>query len=279
LDLKAAFKKAVMDPFAQEYLVGRTPIPCVACNGVLKFDVLLKKARALGAAYVATGHYARIDRETGGLLTAVDPEKDQTYFLFPVTSGALESVLFPLGALTKAQVRAEARRMGLKTAEKAESQEICFIPDDDHAAFVQRASGAQAGGSIVHEDGTLLGHHDAYFRYTIGQRKGLGIGYSEPLYVLAIDPETQTVTVGSDDLLQRRGLLVSGMNWFARPAPDQTVQIRLRHRGELLPCTVGPGDPATVSLARSGRAITPGQAAVFYDGARVLGGGWIREAL
>jgi tRNA-specific 2-thiouridylase len=279
LDLKQAFKAAVMDPFTNEYLLGRTPIPCVACNGVLKFDVLLKKAQALGAEAVATGHYARIDREAGGLLTAVDPSKDQSYFLFPIKTESLDRILFPLGGLTKAQVRAEAHRLGLVTADKPESQEICFIPDDDHTAFLQRSLDVSTAGEIVHESGETLGQHDGYFRYTIGQRKGLGIGYSEPLYVLAIDPATKTVTVGSDDRLHRDGLLVSGINWFDRPAPDQVVQVRLRHRGELLPCTVGDGDPARVALKRSGRAIAPGQAAVFYDGARVLGGGWIQEAL
>ena len=281
LDLKEAFKAAVMTPFTNEYLNGRTPIPCVACNGVLKFDVLLKKTQALGAEAVATGHYARIDREARALLTAVDPSKDQSYFLFPVKAEVLDRILFPLGGMTKAQVRAEARRLGLVTADKPESQEICFIPDDDHTAFLQRSlsSDQDTAGDIVHESGQTLGQHDGYFRYTIGQRKGLGIGYSEPLYVLAIDPATKTVTVGSDDQLHRDGLLVSGINWFERPAADQTVQVRLRHRGDLLPCTVGAGDPARVSLKRSGRAIAPGQAAVFYDGARVLGGGWIQEAL
>jgi len=279
LDLQKAFKAAVIDPFANEYLKGRTPIPCVACNGVLKFDVLLKKARALGAEAVATGHYARVDREGPGLLTAVDPSKDQSYFLFPVKAEVLDQVLFPLGGMTKAQVRAEALRLGLVTANKPESQEICFIPDDDHTSFLQRNLPTDTSGEIVHESGVLLGEHDGYFRYTIGQRKGLGIGYSEPLYVLDIDPNTRRVTVGSDDLLHRDALLVSGINWFERPEPDQTVHVRLRHRGDLLPCTVGPGEPAKVELKRAGRAIAPGQAAVFYDGAKVLGGGWIREAL
>ena len=275
MNLRKAFEKAVMDNLADEYLAGRTPNPCVHCNGVLKFQVLLKRSLALGATRLATGHYVQIG-DGPCLRTAVDEDKDQSYFLFPVTQKALEHSFFPLGGLTKPEVRAHAERMGLLTANKPESQEICFIPDDDHARFVKQARpDAVADGDIVDEDGQVLGRHDGYYRYTIGQRRGLGVALGYPAYVLRIEPETRRVVVAKDDRLGASGLVAANCNWFDRPNPSRIVQARIRHRGHLIPCRVGPGDPTEVRFLDTARAVAPGQAAVFYDGDRVLGGGWI----
>jgi tRNA-specific 2-thiouridylase len=279
MNLRKAFEKAVMDNLADEYLAGRTPNPCVHCNGVLKFQVLLKRSLALGASRLATGHYVQIG--SGPCLrTAVDTDKDQSYFLFPVTQKALELSVFPLGGLTKPEVRAHAERMGLLTAQKPESQEICFIPDDDHARFVKQVRpDVVADGEIVDEDGLVLGRHDGYYRYTIGQRRGLGVALGYPAYVLRIEPETRRVVLAPDERLGAAGLLAANCNWFDRPAPDQVVLARIRHRGRLIPCRVGPGSPTEVRFLEKARAVAPGQAAVFYDGDRVLGGGWITGSL
>lgn len=279
MNLREAFQKAVMDDLADEYLAGRTPNPCVQCNGVLKFRVLLQRALALGASHLATGHYARIG-EGPTLRTATDPDKDQSYFLFPVTQKALSHTIFPLGGLTKPEVRAHAERLGLVTAQKPESQEICFIPDDDHARFVGEARPeADGAGEIVDLQGKVLGRHEGFWRYTIGQRRGLGLSSPLPLYVVRIDADTRQVVVGPDEELGHQGLVASRLNWFERPAADRQVHARIRHRGELIPCVVGEGPQAEVRFARKARAVAPGQAVVFYEGDRVLGGGWIDRAL
>jgi tRNA-specific 2-thiouridylase len=278
LNLREAFQKAVVDDLADEYVAGRTPNPCIQCNGVLKFKVLLARALALGADALATGHYARV--VDGQLHAARDAAKDQTYFLYNVTPVALQKTLFPLGDLTKAEVRAHAARMGLVTAEKPESQEICFVPDGDHAAFVRSIRPEiDAAGEIVDENGRVIGHHDAYYRFTVGQRRGLGISLGRPAYVVRVEPDTKRVVVGFEGSVTHGGLVAGGFNWYARPEPDRVVQVRIRHRGALLPCTVGEGDPAEVKLLEAGWAVSPGQAAVFYDGGRVLGGGTIVRAL
>ena len=278
MDLRQAFQKAVVDYLADTYVRGATPNPCIQCNGVLKFQVLLARARALGASHLATGHYARIS-EAGGLRVAASADKDQSYFLFPVTREALASTLFPLGELHKDQVRREAARLGLVTAQKPESQEICFIPDDDHARFVgQHRPELDGAGEIVDEAGTVLGHHEGYWRYTIGQRRGLGIAAGHPLYVLSVQPATRRVVVGPGDRLLEQGLLASGMNWFRRPRADEQITARIRHRGALLPCTIDGEDPVTVRFRAPARAVAPGQAVVLYAGQDVLGGGWIQGA-
>jgi tRNA-specific 2-thiouridylase len=277
-NLRDAFRKAVVDDLASEYLAGRTPNPCVQCNGVLKFRVLLARALALGADRLATGHYARIDG--GRLRVAVDPAKDQTYFLYPMPPEALARTLFPLGGLTKVEVREEARRLGLITADKPESQEICFIPDGDHARLVRELHpDVDPSGEIVDEAGQIIGSHDAYYRFTVGQRRGLGVALGQPAYVLRVEPDTRRVVVGFDDRLTHHGLVVRDATWFERPAPDREIQVRIRHRGSLVPCTVGGGDPAVVRLRSGTRAVSPGQSAVFYDGEYVLGGGVIERAL
>lgn len=280
MDLQEAFKKAVMDDFADTYLAGATPNPCIRCNGVLKFRVLLQRAKALGASHLATGHYARIGAD-GGLATAADANKDQTYFLFPVTRKALAQTLFPLGGLTKEEVRAEARRLGFVNAEKPESQEVCFVTDDNHARFVaEHRPGVEGAGEIVHVDGRVLGHHDGYWRYTIGQRRGLGVALGEPLYVQRIDPVLRQVVVGPAGLLRHTALHAVDMNWYAPPADGAVVQARIRHRGGLLPATVERDDEnrsAWIRFVAPARAAAKGQAVVLYEGERVLGGGWIRE--
>ncbi|NOY26076.1 MAG: tRNA 2-thiouridine(34) synthase MnmA [Oligoflexia bacterium] len=280
MDLRDTFRRAVMDDLADTYLAGATPNPCIRCNGVLKFKVLLQRARALGCTHLATGHYARISAQ-GGLQRAVDQDKDQSYFLFPVTRAALQSTLFPLGGLTKPQVREHAARMGLLTARKPESQEICFVPDDDHARFVREYRPGVAGaGEIVDQAGHVLGQHDAYFRFTIGQRRGLGVATGQPVYVLSIDPQTRRVVVGPPDRLLHRELDLRGFVWQRRPLPGETILARVRHRGTLLPCRIsaeGADGALHLSLLAPARAATRGQAAVLYAGQDVLGGGWIHR--
>lgn len=283
MDLTDAFERAVMDDLADTYLAGRTPNPCVQCNGVLKFRVLLARARALGASHLATGHYARILPTPDGprLFAAVDPGKDQSYFLFPIRPDALAQIRFPLGGMAKAEVRAHAERMGLVTAGKAESQEICFVPDGDHGAFVKRhRPGADTAGPIVDEDGNELGRHDGFERFTVGQRRGIGVALGSPAWVVRIEPASRAVVVSTDPgRLLDTGLLLGEATWFDRPDPERPVDVRVRHLGRRVRCAVGAGDPASVRFEEPVRAVAPGQAAVFYDGERVLGGGWIRRAL
>lgn len=280
MDLRAAFKKAVMDDFADTYLRGATPNPCIQCNGVLKFRVLLARAKALGATHLATGHYARIS-EDGGLATATDAAKDQSYFLFPVTREALAHTLFPLGGMTKPEVRATAQRMGLLTADKPESQEVCFIPDDDHTRFVTEHRGVTEGaGQIVHIDGRVLGEHGGYWRYTIGQRRGLGVAVGHPLYVISINPTTAQVTVGPNEALRHTRIRAERANWFHRPEVGDQLLARIRHRGAMHPCevvSVGTEGEVAVQLRTPARAATPGQAIVLYEGECVAGGAWIQD--
>jgi tRNA-specific 2-thiouridylase len=279
MDLREAFRKAVMDDFADNYLAGRTPNPCVRCNGVLKFRVLLQRAKALGASHLATGHYAKVDKD-GGLYRAIDATKDQSYFLFPATREAFRQTLFPLGGMTKEEVRGEARRLGLLTSSKPESQEVCFIPDDDHTRFIrEHRSTAEGSGDIVNEAGDVLGQHEGYFRYTIGQRRGLGVAAGHPLYVLNIQPTSCRVVVGPADRLEKQGLVASDINWFRRPEAGETIHARIRHNGGLIPADVDGIDPITVHFKAPARAIAPGQAVVLYGGDEVLGGGWIERAL
>mgnify|MGYP000586446392 CR=1 FL=1 len=280
MDLREAFRKAVMDDFADTYLRGGTPNPCIQCNGVLKFRVLLARAKALGATHLATGHYARVS-ESGALMAAADPAKDQSYFLFPVTREALAATLFPLGGLTKPEVRDVARRLGLVTAEKPESQEVCFIPDDDHTRFVRdHRPGAEGAGDIVHEDGRVLGTHDGFWRYTIGQRRGLGVAVGTPLYVLRIDADTHQVVVGPNSSLVHARLRALRPNWFRLPKTGEELTARIRHRGDRLSCVVEQADQDSVVVRFPGgaRAAARGQAVVLYDGDEVVGGAWIREA-
>jgi tRNA-specific 2-thiouridylase len=282
MNLREAFREAVMEDLAEAYVRGLTPNPCVQCNGVLKFKVLLARARALGAEALATGHYARLD--AGRMYCPADVDKDQTYFLWPIRPEALARSLFPLGGMTKPEVRAHATRLGLVTAQKPESMEVCFLPDDDHARFVREARPEVEGaGDIVDGDGKVLGRHDGYYRYTIGQRKGLGVAAREPLYVVRIEPDTRRVVLGTASQLQEYGLVAAGVNWIRRPEPGEPLLARLRHRGALHPCTIEGDDPLTVRFQAPARAIAPGQSVVFYSGiagtgAELLGGAIIQRA-
>jgi tRNA-specific 2-thiouridylase len=278
LNLQTAFRRAVMDDLADTYLAGRTPNPCIQCNGVLKFNVLLKRALALGCTHLATGHYARIgDGPT--LMRAVDLHKDQSYFLFPMSPRSHEHTLFPLGGLTKDEVRLQAERLGLVTADKPESQEICFIPDDDHARFIRsHRPEVDGSGDIVDEEGVVLGKHDGYFRFTIGQRRGLGISMGVPMYVVRIEADSRRVVLAPAERLRHAGLVMSRVNWFRHPGDGQ-AQVRIRHKGAVLGCRVSGSDPCEVRFDEPVMAVAPGQAAVIYQGDEVVGGGWIDAAL
>lgn len=282
LNLEDAFREAVVDPFAKAWRAGLTPNPCVTCNGVLKFRVLLRRAMSLGAEMLATGHYART--ENGRLFEAVDTARDQSYFLYPVPAAALEKTLFPLGGLLKPEVRAHAERLGLINANKPDSMEICFVPDDNHAGFVSRHEAGEGNpiegaGDIVDESGQKLGQHEGYHRYTVGQRKGLGLS-GGPWYVLEVRPATQQVVVGPDSRLYEQSLVARDINWL-RPAGDvlgRSLHARIRHKGALIPAELTLLDPITVQFRAPARAITPGQAVVLYDGAEVVAGGTIVRA-
>lgn len=279
MDLREAFKKAVMDDLVDTYMRGSTPNPCVQCNGVLKFRVLLSRALALGASRLATGHYARV-APGPELRVAVDGDKDQTYFLFPITPSALERTLFPLGDMDKATVREHARRMGLVTAEKPESQEICFVPDQDHAGFVSRARPEVDGaGDIVDEEGRVVGRHDGYWRFTVGQRRGLNVALGRRIYVRRIEPATRRVVISGADALWSSGLMATGWVWHERPDPTETVRARIRHQGTLIPARVEAGGRPTLRFLEPAWGVAPGQAVVLYRGDKVLGGAWIRRAL
>ncbi len=279
LDLEDAFERAVLAPFVDAYAAGATPNPCVACNGVLKFRVLLARAVALGADHLATGHYARLDG--GRLYQARDADKDQSYFLWPLSEAARARLLFPLGDLTKSEVRAHAARLGLAVADKPESMDVCFLPGgtaDRMALLRARHPDLDASGVVVDEHGREVGSHDGFWRFTIGQRKGLGGGADGPRYVTAIDAATRRVTVGPRDALRVHEIVATGLSWLRRPPPERVVRARLRHRGPRLAAQVLPDvDGATpIHLLEPAEGVAPGQSVVVYDGDEVLGGGTIR---
>jgi tRNA-specific 2-thiouridylase len=283
LNFERRFRETVIDNFVGEYARGRTPIPCARCNSDLKFSTLLERALALGASSVATGHYARVERTPEGrwrLRRSADPNRDQSYFLFSLTEDQLARAVFPLGSLSKPEVRDRARRLGLGVADKPDSQEICFVPDGDYAGFVERrAPGVARAGAIVTRQGETLGSHGGVHRFTIGQRKGLGVSAGRPLYVLHIDARSGEVTVGPREALERTTLEATGVNWLAVDPPSRwtaaSVQIRHRHAPAAAQVRAIDGDRAECRFDEPQPAITPGQAAVFYDGDVVMGGGWI----
>lgn len=296
IDEAEQFQAKVIQYFAAEYKAGRTPNPCVMCNQNLKFGRLIDRADQLGAEFIATGHFARIERplnpadgeKVAGKLGAGryllkrgrDLKKDQSYFLFSLRQDQLARAIFPLGDKTKSDTRAVARSCDLKTADKEESMEICFVPDNDYGGFLQQANLVQKHrGEIVDLRGQLLGHHDGIEFYTIGQRKGLGLSSPQPLYVIELDAENNRVVVGDDSALDRDEFTVDRCNWIAFETPPDsmavTAKIRYNHPGTAATVSKLPDGRATVKLHTPQRAITPGQAAVFYQDDLVVGGGWI----
>ena len=283
VNFEREFQEKVIDRFCRDYFSGRTPNPCVLCNQVLKFETLLRRARELQADYLATGHYARIrhDGERYSLHKGQDAGKDQSYFLFTLTQEQMASVRFPLGDMTKDEVRGHALRLGLRVAEKAESQDICFVPDGDYVRFLEEQCGpGRMNGDIVHVSGQVLGRHAGTYRYTIGQRRGLGLSWPEPLYVVAIDAGQRRVYVGEQQHLDVASCRAVELNWIV-PPPLEPLQAacRIRYRHAEVPASIVPNGEGAVAIkfAVPQRGVTPGQAAVFYDGDQVLGGGWIEK--
>jgi tRNA-specific 2-thiouridylase len=301
VNFERRFEETVVRPFVEDYLAGRTPIPCAACNNHVKFDQLLVTARQIGASRIATGHYARIEQnaQTGrwNLLRALDLSKDQSYFLFGLTQEQLAYAAFPLGNLSKQAVREIARRSRLPVAEKPESQEICFVPSGNYTNFIEAYRREQQrsdneservrpiqqdgeAGELVTTSGQVLGTHSGVQHFTVGQRRGLGIASPRPLYVLQIDADAKRVTVGEEKDLWRDSLEARDVNWISWPDLHEPIEatVKIRYRHDPAPARIEPAGPASVRVCffAPQRAITPGQSAVFYRGDEVLGGGWIR---
>ena len=289
VNLEDQFEEHVVKPFVAEYLAGRTPVPCTNCNTFIKFDRFLALADSVGAGSIATGHYARVRKnEASGrweMRTAADLTKDQTYFLWGLTQGQLARTMFPLGEMTKPEVRALAAELNLPVAAKHESYEICFVPNGDYAQFLEAylndkgLAPPETEGAFVDTAGSEVGRHAGAHHFTVGQRKGIGIAAKEPLYVISTNPQTQQVTIGANEDLLRTTMVASGINWVSWSGLDApaSVSVRIRNRHVPAPATITPLSPtrAEVRFHQPQRAITPGQAAVFYSGDLVVGGGWI----
>jgi tRNA-specific 2-thiouridylase len=283
LDYESRFRQQVIDDFADSYVRGETPIPCIRCNQTVKFRDLLQVARDLSGDFLATGHYVqRMDTEGEiSLHRGADHTKDQSYFLFATTPAQLSFLRFPLGGISKADTRAMAKRYGLPVAEKPDSQDICFVPDGRYGDLVKklRPESIQAG-SIVHVDGRVLGQHGGIINFTVGQRRGLNIGGGDILYVIRLDPDTRSVVVGPKEALARESVFLNGVNWLGASETPQRIEAKCRYSQDTAPATVTLGDDgkATVTFDDPQYGIAPGQACVFYQGSRVLGGGWIYES-
>jgi len=289
VNFEERFEQQVVRPFVDSYLQGDTPIPCTLCNNFIKFDQFLEMADAVGAEKIATGHYCRIwfDEKSNRwqMARSRDTSKDQTYFLWGLTQPQLARAMFPLGGMVKPEVRALAADLGIPTAEKPDSQEICFVPNGDYAAFIdayfteQGIEREKTSGEIVTADGKVLGQHTGTHHYTVGQRKGLGVAIGEPLYVIQTNPATQQVIVGSNEQLKRATFTTRDVNWISIEEPADpvraAVRIRNRHTPAMATVRALPGNGAEVTFDEPQRAVTPGQAAVFYQDDLVIGGGWI----
>ena len=282
LNLESAFSRDVVQDFVDEYSRGRTPIPCVRCNTFTKFRDLVRKAEALECDWIATGHYARVI--DGALHRGLDPSKDQTYFLWGISGDVVARLLMPVGDQTKAETRAMAHRLGLEViAEKAESQDICFVPDGDHMKIIRRELGdaapALARGAFVLQDGTVVGEHTGFAQFTIGQRRGVPGGFAVPMFVVAIEPGTRAVVLGPREALLGRGLIARGVRWMCAVALGVGDRLLVQHRHRAVPVAAEivrvDGDEIELALDSALSAITPGQSVVFYAGDRVLGGGFI----
>lgn len=288
VDMKSVFEKAVIDDFCGEYALGRTPNPCIRCNEHIKFSAFLRLAKQQGAERIATGHHARIlrDEHTGRFVLAKgrDPDKDQSYFLYGLSQAQLEASLFPVGEMTKREVRDLALSRDLPAASRPESQEICFIPDNNYGRFLaQRIPELARPGPIVDSRGNVLGRHPGIIHFTVGQRRGLGIAAPHPLYVLEINAQDHTVVAGPNRELYKTALLAGRLNWIARPDLERPLRVRarIRYKHREAPATIVPlpGEKISVEFDRPQRAITPGQSVVFYDDDTVLGGGIIEAPL
>lgn len=293
VNLEDRFEQGVVRPFVESYLAGETPIPCSLCNTEIKFAEFIDTARKVGADTIATGHYARVERDpdTGRyrLFAGRDASKDQSYFLFGLTQQQLARTLFPLGEFTKEEVRAMARQRNLPVAEKPDSQEICFVPTGNYRRFIDAYLSEQgrkikdAAGEMVTTDGRVVGRHEGLGNYTVGQRKGLGIATGTPLYVIGLDRANNRVVVGANDELLKRRLLVREINWIRPATAGDSFEARVKIRNKHVPAAARvearAGGEAVVEFASPQRAITPGQAAVFYDGDEIAGGGWISSVL
>ncbi len=282
VNFETDFRQQVIRRFCDDYTVGRTPNPCIVCNKKVKFGLLLEKALEIGGDFLATGHYVRLASENGRQLIQKgrDLNKDQSYFLFMLNQQQLQRCLFPLGEMDKSQVREHAAQFGLKIAQKDESQDICFIPDGDYVRFLEEEQGIGGlGGDIVHVSGKTLARHQGIYRYTIGQRKGLGIGWTEPLYVVGIDAGKRQVIVGEKQYLSRAEMVVEQCHWtLEKPRGKFPTTCRIRYRHTEVPALVEPlqGDQVKVVFDTPQEGVTPGQAAVFYRDDLVIGGGWIQ---
>ena len=287
-DVEEDFTREVIDDFVSEYARGRTPNPCVRCNSNTKFKDLMERGRILGCDGIASGHYVRIDHsnvDSPALYRGVDTSKDQSYFLWGLPTEMLPLLHFPLGDLTKQEVREQARALGLVTADKPESQEICFVPTGDYRDLLEKRLEARhpalEPGRIIRRDGEVLGEHSGYANFTVGQRKGLGGGFGEPLYVIEIRADSREVVVGTAEEGGSRGVEIDELNWqAARPPNGSPIRVQIRYRAPAVSATVHSMDgPLTLVFAEPQQAVTPGQSAVFFEGERVLGGGRIERAL
>jgi tRNA-specific 2-thiouridylase len=294
LNLEREFEESVVEPFVASYLAGETPIPCVGCNSRLKFEALDRMALSLSCDKVATGHYARVEFDENAdryrLFRGIDRNKDQSYFLWELTQEQLSRSLFPLGEMDKSQARDVARGADLYTADKKESQEICFVPDGDYSGFIDRylehegrENDVPNNGDIVTASGEVVGKHAGIHRYTIGQRRGLGIAHEKPLYVTAIERAKNQIIVGGENELDSLEFTARGVNWIALETPTDPVRadVRIRYRHEPAAATLHPlaGDRTRIIFDEPQRAITPGQTTIFYNGDEVVGGGWIEREL